>query len=297
MAFVQTNVNYATQYSKALANAYPYLSHYGDIYGGEMAERYKPVSGKSVAIPTLTVSGARAVNRNKITGEFNRNFNNEWQIVTMTMDREWDTLIDPMDIIETNDVATIANVTKTFNETQKVPEMDAYMTMKLAAAATTDSEVLSSDSILGMWDNYLESLKNARVAIERVRCYMIPGAYKLLKQAAGISRFIDISGGGERSVDRNIGGLDGVKIIEVPEDLMMSSYDFTDGWAASGSAKQVNMIFADPMAVAAPVVYETAMMSPPSAQSKGKYLYYERYFYDVFALDKRKDTILANVEA
>lgn len=297
MAFVQTNVNYATQYSKALANAYPYLSHYGDIYGGEMAERYKPVSGKSVAIPTLTVSGARAVNRNKITGEFNRNFNNEWQIVTMTMDREWDTLIDPMDIIETNDVATIANVTKTFNETQKVPEMDAYMTMKLAAAATTDSETLSSDSILGMWDNYLERLKNARVAIERVRCYMIPGAYKLLKQAAGISRFIDISGGGERSVDRNIGGLDGVKIIEVPEDLMMSAYDFTEGWAASGSAKQINMIFVDPMAVAAPVVYETAMMSPPSAQSKGKYLYYERYFYDVFALDKRKNTILANVEA
>ena len=78
---------------------------------------------------------------------------------------------------------------------------------------------------------------------------------------------------------------------------MMSSYDFAEGWAASGSAKQVNMIFVDPMAVAAPVVYETAMMSPPSAQSKGKYLYYERYFYDVFVLDKRKNTILANVEA
>lgn len=298
MAFEQLGVNYATQYAKELANAYPYLSYFGDIYGGEMGERYKPVSGKTVAIPSMVVSGARAVNRNKITGEFNRNFNNEWQNVTMTMDREWDTIVDPMDIVETNDVATIANVTRTFNETQKIPEMDAYMAMKLAAAATTkDTEALTADNILGVWDNYLAQLKNSRIARDRVRAYLTPESYKLLKQAAGISRFVDISGGGERSVDRNIGGLDGVKIIETPADLMMSAYDFTEGWSATGSAKQINMLFVDPMAVAAPVVYETSMMSPPSAQSKGKYIYYERYYYDVFVLNNRKSGIIVNVEA
>ena len=298
MAFEQLGVNYATQYAKELANAYPYLSYFGDIYGGEMGERYKPVSGKTVAIPSMVVSGARAVNRNKITGEFNRNFNNEWQNVTMTMDREWDTIVDPMDIVETNDVATIANVTRTFNETQKIPEMDAYMAMKLAAAATTkDTEALTADNILGVWDNYLAQLKNSRIARDRVRAYLTPESYKLLKQAAGISRFVDISGGGERSVDRNIGGLDGVKIIETPADLMMSAYDFTEGWSATGSAKQINMLFVDPMAVAAPVVYETSMMSPPSAQSRGKYIYYERYYYDVFVLNNRKSGIIVNVEA
>ncbi len=296
MAFVQTNVNYATQYAKELANAYPYLSYFGDIYGGEMGERYKPVSGKTVAIPSMVVSGARAVNRDMITGEFNRNFNNEWQNVTMTMDREWDTIVDPMDIVETNDVATIANITRTFNEMQKIPEMDAYAAQKLAEAATTDTEVLTSDSILGAWDNYLARLKNARIARDRVRAYMTPDAYKLLKQAAGITRFVDIVGG-ERNIDRNIGGLDGVRIIETPADLMMSSYDFTNGWTAAGDAKQINILFVDPMAVAAPVVYETSMMSPPSAQSKGKYIYYERYYYDVFVLENRKDGILANVEA
>ena len=297
MAFEQLGVNYATQYAKELANAYPYLSYFGDIYGGEMGERYKPVSGKTVAIPSMVVSGARAVNRNKITGEFNRNFNNEWQNVTMTMDREWDTIVDPMDIVETNDVATIANVTRTFNETQKIPEMDAYMAQQLAKEAVKDTEALTADNILGAWDNYLAQLKNARISRDRVRAYLTPESYKLLKQAAGISRFVDISGGGERSVDRNIGGLDGVKIIETPSDLMMTAYDFTDGWAATGNAKQINMLFVDPMAVAAPVVYETSMMSPPSAQSKGKYIYYERYYYDVFVLANRKKGIIANVEA
>jgi hypothetical protein len=245
----------------------------------------------------MVVSGARAVNRNKITGEFNRNFNNEWQNVTMTMDREWDTIVDPMDIVETNDVATIANVTRTFNETQKIPEMDAYMAQQLAKEAVKDTEALTADNILGAWDSYLAQLKNARIARDRVRAYLTPESYKLLKQAAGISRFVDISGGGERSVDRNIGGLDGVKIIETPSDLMMTAYDFTDGWTATGSAKQINMLFVDPMAVAAPVVYETSMMSPPSAQSKGKYIYYERYYYDVFVLANRKKGIIANVEA
>ena len=172
------------------------------------------------------------------------------------------------------------------------------MAMKLAAAATTkDTEELTADNILGVWDNYLAQLKNSRIARDRVRAYLTPESYKLLKQAAGISRFVDISGGGERSVDRNIGGLDGVKIIETPADLMMSAYDFTEGWSATGSAKQINMIFVDPMAVAAPVVYETSMMSPPSAQSKGKYIYYERYYYDVFVLNNRKSGIIVNVEA
>jgi hypothetical protein len=57
------------------------------------------------------------------------------------------------------------------------------------------------------------------------------------------------------------------------------------------------MLFVDPMAVAAPVVYETSMMSPPSAQSKGKYIYYERYYYDVFVLNNRKSGIIVNIEA
>lgn len=115
-------VNYAQQYARELANAYPYLSHFGDIYNGAMAQRYRPVSGNGVWIPSMKVTGARAVNRAEITGTFTRNFDVAWELKTMSMYREWDTIIDPMDIVETNDVATIANVTRTFNEFQKVPK-------------------------------------------------------------------------------------------------------------------------------------------------------------------------------
>ena len=53
----------------------------------------------------------------------------------------------------------------------------------------------------------------------------------------------------------------------------------------------------DPLATVAPIVYDTSMMSAPTAQSKGKYLYYERYYYDVFALNQRRAGILANLAA
>ena len=123
MPFVQSNVNYAADYSRALANAYPYLTYFGPIWAANNSNLYKPGMGKPMYIPRLEVAGARAVNRNQITGTFNRNWNNALQPVTLDMDREWDTLIDPVDIDETNMVATIANITRTFNEFQKTPRV------------------------------------------------------------------------------------------------------------------------------------------------------------------------------
>lgn len=74
MAFTQSSLNYATEYSKAMANAYPYWSYFSDLYGSPNSATYKPINGKSVAVQSMTVSGAKAVNRDQITGTFNRNF-------------------------------------------------------------------------------------------------------------------------------------------------------------------------------------------------------------------------------
>ncbi len=296
--FIQTPTNYAQEYARELANAYPYLSYFGEIWGGANSQKYKPVNGKTVLIPSMTTSGARAVNRDKIDGVFNRNFNNEYQPVTLVMDREWDTLVDPMDIQETNQVVTIANITKTFNEFQKVPEMDAYAASKLATFAqsfgTVDSTVLTKDNILETWDGYLAYMTDQRINRDRLVAYITPNAYKLLKEAAGITRFID-SGTGIRNIDRNVGKMDGVVIKEVPSDMMKTIYNFVVGWEIGESAQQINLLLVDPMAIIAPIVYETSMISAPTAQSKGKWLYYERYYYDVFALNNRRCGVLANI--
>ena len=299
MAFTQQNLNYATEYSKAMANAYPYWSYFSDLYGSPNSATYKPISGKSVAVQSMTVSGAKAVNRDQITGTFNRNFNTQEQILTMRMDREWETLADPMDIQE-DPIVTIANITKTFNQFQKVPEMDAYAASTLAGAAgsfgSVDDTALTADNILKTWDSYLAYMVNQRVPRDRIRCKMTPDTYKLLKEAAGITRFVSADTG-IRDIDRNAGKLDGVVIEEVPSDIMMTAYDFTDGWVVASGAQQINLLMFDPLAIAAPVVYDTSMMTAPTAQSKGKWLYYERYYYDVFALSQRLPGIFANIAA
>ena len=299
MSFVKLDVNYAAEYSRALANAYPYLSYFGQIWASPNSNLYKPGMGKTMYIPSLEVSGARAANRDQITGTFNRNWNNELQAVTLQMDREWDTLIDPMDIDETNLVATIANITRTFNEFQKIPEMDAFLASKLASFASAFGGVstssLTSSTVLSLWDDAIAYMTNQRVNRDRVVAYMTPDTYKLLKQATGMTRFIEVTNG-IRDVDRNIARLDGITVVEVPADMMKTAYTFTEGWAIdTAHAAQINLLLVDPMAVAAPIKYETALMSAPTAQSKGKYLYYERYYYGAFILNQRQAGVYAHV--
>lgn len=177
-------------------------------------------------------------------------------------------------------------------------EMDAYAASKLALAASdfgsVDATALTADNILATWDTYLAYMVNQRVPRDRIRAKMTPDAYKLLKEAAGITRFVEADTG-IRNIDRNVGKLDGVVIQEVPSDMMLSDYDFTLGWTAGTGAKQINLLMFDPLAIAAPVVYETSMMSSPTAATKGKWLYYERYYYDVFALNQRLPGIFANI--
>ena len=295
------NVNYASEYSRALAQMYPYLSYFAALLAGNNSNRYKSGMGKTMYIPTITVTGARDVNRNSIDGSFSRNWENQWQAVELQMDRDWDTLIDPMDIDETAGVAAIANITRAFVEQQKVPEMDAFIASKLASFASAfggvSTQSLTSSTILTEWDNALAYMVNQRVNRDRVVAYMTPATYKLLKQATGMTRFIEVTSG-IRDVDRNIARLDGVQVIEVPDDMMKTAYIFTTGWAVDTStAQQINFLLVDPEAVAFPVKYETAMVSAPTAQSKGKYLYYERYYYGGFCLNERQAGVYAHLGA
>ena len=71
------NVNYAAEYSRALAQQYPYLSYFAALLAANNSNKYKSGMGKTMYIPTITVNGARAVNRNSIDGNFSRNWENQ----------------------------------------------------------------------------------------------------------------------------------------------------------------------------------------------------------------------------
>ena len=65
MAFTKQNVNYAADYSRAMADAYPYISYFGEIWGSNNANLFKPGMGSTMYIPSLTTSGARNTDRDQ----------------------------------------------------------------------------------------------------------------------------------------------------------------------------------------------------------------------------------------
>lgn len=291
-------LNYATLYQQALAQAYPYVLHFAALRSTENDGRYKWTGAKTIEIPSLSTTGRVDGSRDTI-GTASRNYDNAWEPKTLGNHRKWSTLVHPMDIDETNHVASIQNITKVFNEEQKFPEMDAYLVSKIfadwgTAGGEADTTALTVDNILATVDKWMEEMDDARVPSNGRILYAIPAVNTLLKQAKEINRFVQ---NGDTAISRIVKRLDELQIERVPSDLMKTVYDFTEGWKAGVGAKQINMMMVHPSAVITPEKYAFAQLEAPSALSEGKYVYFEESYDDVFVLNKRIGAIKFNTEA
>ena len=301
-------INYAEQYARELANAYPYVLNFGALYATPNNGRYRMgEDGKTIYIPNLSTTGRVAANRDTIATAV-RNYDNAWEPKTLSNQRKWSTLVHPKDIDQTNAVASIANITRTFNEMQKFPEMDAYCISRLYSLwTTTDSSIgytgktpitteLSASSVLGIFDQMMLNMDNARVPANGRILYCTNEVKALLKQATGISRNFDVQTGGS-TISRSVSRIEEVEIIGVPSTLMRTAYNFTTGWAVASGAGLINMFLVHPDAVITPVSYQFAQLDQPSAVTEGKYIYYEESFEDVFILAKKADALQFHVTA
>lgn len=299
-------INYAEQYARELAQAYPYALNFGALYATPNNGRYRMgEDGKTIYIPNLSTTGRVAANRDTIATAV-RNYDNAWEPKVLSNQRKWSTLVHPKDIDQTNEVASIANITQVYNEEQKFPEMDAYCISQLYRLWTTsdattgyvgktaDTTTLNAGNILTVFDNLMLNMDNARVPANGRILYCTNEVKALLKQATGITRNFDVQKGGN-NVNRGVSRLEEVEVIGVPATLMKTLYDFTQGWAVGANAKQINMFLVHPTAVITPVSYQFAQLDPPSAVTEGKYIYYEESFEDVFILNKKADALQFNV--
>lgn len=291
------NLNYATQYSQALAQAYPYVLHFAALRSTENDSRYKWVDGNTIKIPVLSTTGRTDGDRDTIEVA-KRNYDNAWETKTLGNHRQWSTLVHPMDIDETNQVASIQNITKVFNEEQKFPEMDAYLVSKLyadwaALDMVADTTGLTEQNILPVFDGWMADMNEKNVPQHGRMLYLTPAVNKILKNAADLMRQIQ---NGDSSIRRIIKNLDDVQIEEVPSVLMKTIYDFTMGFQPGEGAKQINMMLVHPSAVITPEKYAFAQLDAPSAGSNGKYVYFEESYDDTFLLEKRKDAVRFNID-
>ena len=309
-------LNYATEYSRALSQAWPYVLNFGALYATPNNNRYRWVNAKTIEIPSISTTGRVDANRDTVAFA-QRNYENAWETKTLRNQRKWSTLVHPMDIDQTNMVTTIANITQVFNETQKFPEMDAYTISKIYHDWTTSIEgddahgaytgktasttVLTETSVLGEFDDLMLKMDNKMVPPNGRLLYVTNEVKTLLKNAQidannTLGRSLSVESG-PNAIDRRISRLDEVQVIGVPATLMKTLYDFTKGWKPAAGAAQINMMLIHPLAVITPVSYTFATLEAPSGLSEGKYVYYEESFEDVFILNKKADAIQFNITA
>lgn len=284
-------LNYAQQYAKELAQAYPYVLYSGALWNTENSNKYKIIDAKTIQIPVISVGGRTNGNRDTI-GSFTRNFDNAWETKTLKNHRTWQTLVHPKDVDETNQVASITNITKVMNEEEKFPEMDAYMFSNIyklrndQKAITPLAEELTVSNILDKFDEMMDAMDEARVPHSGRILYCDTFTKTLITKAIAIVR-----SNAQKTIVRDVERLEEVTITSVPTDLLKTAYTFDNGFEADGEAKDIKMLLVHPSSILPIVSYSFAQLESPSAMSQGKYVYFEESFEDVFILNKRVDAI------
>lgn len=297
MAFEQTGLNYAKEYSQALAQAYPYVLYFGALWNAVKPD-VKFLRNDTVILPSLSVKGRKNGDRDSI-GTFGRNFNNDEEPKKLKTHRTWDTLIHPRDIDETNHVATIQNITKVMNEEQKFPEMDAEMitalySLKNALEAIQAGEVLTLANVLTKFDALMDKMDEARVPAAGRLLYCDTYTKTLIDTAKEAARNLSAT---DTAVARSLDRIGEVEVIGVPTTAMKSKYNFTnDGFEVDKDAVDVKMMLIHPSAVIPVISYDFAQLGAPSSLSQGKWTYFEESFEDVFIFNKKHAGIQFYIE-
>lgn len=294
-------LEYVTLFSNILRELYGQELTCDDLYHSN--EDIQIVNGKDIKIPKLSVSGYKDHTRG--AGGFNTGtYSNGYETKTLDHDRDIEFAIDPLDVDETNLVVSIANIQKRFERTQAIPELDCYTYSKVyteakRVGATIKTTALTPANVLSDFDDNLEAFSEAGVPLDRVILYCNPTYKKLLKNAEGIQRTLEINNA--NSIDRRVRSVDDIsKIIEVPSARLKTLFDFSNGCIADTTAKQINYILIDPEAQVSRNKYSYINVFTPGTDSRtaDNYIYQNRRFNGTFGIDELlKHGVIIHTEA
>lgn len=288
-------LEYATIFSNVLRELYGQELTCDDLYHSN--SDIQIVNGKDIKIPKLSVSGYKDHTRG---GSFNSGtYSNGYETKTLDHDRDIEFAVDPLDVDETNLVVTVSNIQNRFEKTQAIPELDSYTYSKIYAEAKRVNAKIKTTNVLSDFDDNLEAFAEAGVPLDRAILYATPGYKKLLKNAEGIQRTLEVSS--SSGIDRRVRSIDDInKIVEVPSARMKSLFDFTDGCKADSTAKQIDYILIDPEAQVSRVKYAYIKMFTPGTDSRtaDNYMYQNRKVNGTFGIDELlKSGVIIHAEA
>ena len=295
--------SYAEQFERELQQKYARELTSYDLEKSNPNVKF--INAHTIKLPKITVSGYK--DHNRASMGFNAGtIANEWEPKKLTHDRDIEFALDPMDVDESNLTVEIANVQNVFETEQAIPERDSYRYSKLyseavaykANGAVVDTTALTAANILTWFDNQMEIMDDKGVPSEGRILYVTPAINKLLKNADGVGRNINVSSNNGK-IDRRVYSLDDVKIVKVPSARLKTKYNFTDGCVPADDAKQINIILIHPSCQVTRQKYAYMKLFTPGTDSRtaDKYVYQTREYGDTFLIQNKACGIAINAEA
>lgn len=274
----------------------------------------KWLNAKTFHFTQMNTSGYKSHNRN---GGWNKGTYAQTDVpYTVTHDRDISFMVDVADVDETNQTASIKNISKVFHKTQQVPEMDAYFFSKVATEAqkiegyhsSTAESTWTKANVFGKLKGMIKTGKLRRyVKNGSLICYVRSFIMDLLEESTDFTRKIEMTqiAEGGIGIETRVTDIDGVTIMEVIDDeRFYDKFDFTEGFepvakvtadttkdivAVTGSHK-INVLVASLETVkTVPKIANIYYFEPGSHTEGDGYLYQDHSLSDTFVFPNGKD--------
>lgn len=308
------NLNYAQVWEPELLE----ILMQGALTSPFVTTNVRWLDAKTFHFTQMSTSGYKNHNRN---GGWNKgNYVQKDVPFTVTHDRDISFLVDKSDVDETNATASIQNISRTFEQTQVVPETDALFFSKVAQAAqkeegyhsTTAIAAYTKAKVFGMLKDILAKGKLRRYkANGSLVMYVSSAIMDALEQSTEFTRKIELTqiAEGGIGIETRVTDIDGVAVMEVVDDERF--YDAFD-WepeaggfepqkkVASGTAKagahKINVLVACGQTCKTVPKISSIYYFEPGAHTEGDgYLYQNRSLSDVFVFPNGKDNKVDSV--
>lgn len=298
-------LNYAAQYEPELLE----ILVQGTLTSPFITTNVRWLDAKTFHFTQMSVSGYKNHSRN---GGWNRGEFNQTDVpFTLTHDRDVEFLVDKADVDETNQTASIQNISRTFEQTQVAPEVDALFFSRIATKAKElegyHSSTKTSDYTA---ENVFPKLKTM-LGAGKLRRYKANGSLimyvrgeimDLLEQSTAFVRKIEMTqiAEGGAGLETRVTDIDGVPVMEVIDDERF--YDTfswepeTGGFEAAAGAHKINVLIASLQTCKTVPKINSVYFFAPGAHTEGDgYLYQRRDLSDTFVFPNGKDNKIDSI--
>lgn len=287
------NANYADKYQNELDQLWQEGAHTSVIE----TPNVDWLNAKSFRVQSISTTGYKPHTRNK--GYNEGNVENTEEIYTLDFDRDVEFFVDKADVDETRQALSAANITREFTRTHAIPEMDAYRFSKMANYVQESRFGLSQTQTLtssNVFDELKAGLRELRkFGPQNVVMWVSSETMDALEDSEKFTRHIDVSSG-PTGLDTRVTSIDGVQLIEVFDGARFKDkYEFTEGFAPTEDAKDINFMAVMRPAIIAKAKFNSVYLHQPGSHTEGDgFLYQNRIYHDLFVMKNKEDRLVAS---